>query len=420
MNNVKTSFCRDCLKDFRCSRKRCDYCRSPRIVYHKELEDLSIVHIDCDSFYAAVEKRDNPELSNVPVIVGGSKRGVVSTCCYIARKYGVESAMPIFKAQKLCPKAVFISPRHDRYREVSRNLRSYLEKLTPKIEFVSIDEGYLDLTGTRRLHGLYPAKLVAKAVQEIEINFGITVSIGLSYNKMLAKIASTKSKPRGFSIVGKGDTDEFLTKLTVREINGIGKKLSEKLNKAGIFCLGDIQTKDKRDLVIQFGDTIRLLFNLIESREKSSVNAKNESKSISTEQTFAQSLKRKSEIKKFLWAASVKVSDAAKKQNVVTQSVHIKLKKENFKTLTRSLTLNSGTNLASEIYNAGLVLLEKEISHAPFRLIGIGIGKIEEINGTLHSNDFFKNQEKDLEDATDKIRNKYGSDSIFPGIMIDE
>ncbi len=420
MEKVNTSLCRDCLTDFASKIKRCDYCRSPRIVYHKELESLSVVHIDCDSFYAAVEKKDNPNLSNVPVIVGRSKRGVVSTCCYIARKYGVQSAMPIFKAQKLCPEAVFITPRHDRYREVSRDLRSYLEKLTPKIEFVSIDEGYLDLTGTKRLHGVYPAKLIAKTVQNIENKFGITVSIGLSYNKMLAKIASTKSKPRGFSIVGKGDTTEFLNKLDVKEINGVGKKLSEKLNRAGIFSLGDLFTKNKEDLVLRYGDTLKLLFNLIESRESASINTENERKSISTEQTFVRSLKRKSEIKKFLWSASVKVSDIAKTQNVASKSVHIKLKKEDFKSLTRSLTLNSNTNLASEIYNAGLMLLEKEISHAPFRLIGIGIGKLEECNGTIVSNDLFTKKEKNLEDATDKIRKKYGSGSIFPGILIDK
>ena len=412
------SFCRDCLTDLIGIQRRCTSCRSPRIIQHGELGILSIAHIDCDSFFAAVEKRDDPKLANIPVVVGGSQRGVVSTCCYIARTYGIHSAMPIFKAKKLCPNAVFLPPRHDRYKSVSAELKKLLFKLTPKIEFSSIDEGYLDLSGTLRLHGTIPAKSLAKAVIEIEEKLGITVSIGLSYNKTLAKIASTFSKPRGFSIIGKSDTDKFLSTLPVRKINGVGRKFSKRLGDEGIITLGDISKKNKRDLISKFGESMASLFNLLEKNESSLITNNTKRKSISTEKTFSKNLSKISEIKKFLWEASVRISDEAKSKQVSGRTIQLKLKKDNFKLLTRSLTLQSPSQFARDIYPAALLLLEREINHAPFRLIGVGLENFEASDDQQIFNDLLHNKATHLENATDKIRKKYGNDSIFPGLLL--
>ena len=417
----KISFCRDCLSDLDDSDiTRCKFCRSPRVICHQELDKLSIAHIDCDSFFAAVEKKDNPELANLPVIVGGTKRGVVSTCCYIARSYGIKSAMPIFLAKKLCPNAIYLKPRHERYRSVSKELRHFLEKLTPEIEFISIDEGYLNLRGTNKLHGMTPAKAIAKIILEIEKRIGITVSIGLSYNKTLAKIASTQSKPRGFSIIGKNDSDEFLATLSVEKISGIGEKLSKKLNSVGIFALGDILKKNRKELLANFGDTMIFLYNLLEKKNTTSFGIETARKSISTEKTFLESMKKHRDMKKFLWTASLKISDTAKDLGVYGKTIRLKLKKDNFKTLNRSLTLNSATQMTSEIYSAALTLLEKDISKAPFRLIGLGLENFEPDNSSHTLDNFFNDHSKKLEDATDGIRKKYGGNSIFPGIVIND
>ena len=180
------------------------------MVAHDELGQLSIAHMDCDAFYASVEKRDNPTLRDRPVIVGGGTRGVVSTCCYIARIKGVRSAMPMFQALKLCPEAVVVKPRFPAYLEASRAIRAMMEELTPSIEPLSLDEAFLDLSGTARLHGAPPAVLLARLTKRMEDELGLTGSIGLSHNKFLAKIASDLDKPRGFSVIGRAETESFL------------------------------------------------------------------------------------------------------------------------------------------------------------------------------------------------------------------
>src|ERR1700743_2093508 len=198
-------FCRDCLHDLEINTKRCRACGSPRLVRHRALASLNLAHIDCDAFYATVEKRDNPETPDKPVIIGGGKRGVVSAACYISRTYGVRSAMPMFKALELCPSAAVIRPDMAKYVRVGREGRQAMQALTPLVEPLSIDEAFLDLSGTQRVHGMIPAKVLARFAREVERNIGITVSVGLSCNKFLAKIASDMDKPRGFAVL---DQDE--------------------------------------------------------------------------------------------------------------------------------------------------------------------------------------------------------------------
>jgi DNA polymerase-4 len=188
------AFCRDCLRDTG-DALRCPACFSPRILRHAELDTLTICHVDCDAFYATIEKRDDPTLADKPLIIGGGKRGVVSTACYIARTFGIRSAMPMFEARRLCPHATIVRPNMEKYADVSRRVRALMLDMTPQVEPISIDEAFMDLAGTARLHGMSAAKVLARFAARVEKEIGITVSIGLAANKFLAKIASDLERP---------------------------------------------------------------------------------------------------------------------------------------------------------------------------------------------------------------------------------
>ncbi|HHS89004.1 MAG TPA: DNA polymerase IV, partial [Rhodobacteraceae bacterium] len=246
------ALCRDCLSQFDAGR-RCPDCHSPRVISHPELFDLTIAHMDCDAFYASVEKRDNPGLADKPVIIGGGKRGVVSTACYVARIHGVHSAMPMFQALKLCPEAVVIKPRMSAYVEASRAIRAMMDELTPVVEPLSLDEAFMDLSGTRQLHGAPPAVMLARLVRRMEDELGLTGSIGLSHNKFLAKVASDLDKPRGFSVIGRAETADFLRNKPVRMIWGVGQAMQASIDKAGIHTFADLLRWDRRDLNARFG-----------------------------------------------------------------------------------------------------------------------------------------------------------------------
>jgi DNA polymerase-4 len=231
--------CRDCLETYPdpaagAAAQRCPACDSPRLIWHPDLDRLSFAHIDCDAFYASVEKRDRPELRDKPVIVGGGQRGVVSAACYVARLYGVHSAMPMFKALKACPDAVVIRPDMAKYVAVGRTIRERMLALTPMVEPLSIDEAFLDLSGTEALHHGWPARSLARLVKGIEEEMNLTASIGLSYNKFLAKIASDLDKPRGFAVLGYGAAQSFLAEQPVGIIWGVGKSLRATLARDGI------------------------------------------------------------------------------------------------------------------------------------------------------------------------------------------
>ena len=231
------ALCRDCLADVPPDGARCPACGGSRILVHPELGELTIAHLDCDAFYAAVEKRDDPSLDGKPLIVGGGgQRGVVATACYEARKFGVKSAMPMFQALKLCPHAVVIRPTMSKYAAVARDIRAMLLSLTPLVEPLSLDEAYLDLSGTARLHGMAPAKTMAALAKRIEQRIGITVSVGLSHNKFLAKLASDLEKPRGFAVIGRAEAKDFLRERSIAIIRGVGPVLEKRLSKDGILA----------------------------------------------------------------------------------------------------------------------------------------------------------------------------------------
>src|SRR5436309_5885970 len=255
------AFCRDCLRDTG-DAQRCPACFSPRILRHAELDTLTICHVDCDAFYATIEKRDDPSLADKPLIIGGGKRGVVATACYIARTFGIHSAMPMFKARKLCPHATVISPDMAKYVRVGREVRKLMFDLTPQVEPLSIDEAFMDLTGTERLHGMSPAQSLACFSRRIETAIGITVSIGLSANKFLAKIASDMDKPRGFAVLGKDEAAAFLSPKPVGFIWGVGKVSAARLQRDGYNTIADLQRADETALMKRYGVEGRRLWRL--------------------------------------------------------------------------------------------------------------------------------------------------------------
>ncbi|MFN7595394.1 MAG: DNA polymerase IV, partial [Cereibacter sp.] len=369
------ALCRDCLTRFS-GGPRCPACRSPRLVAHAELETLAIAHMDCDAFYASVEKRDNPALRDLPVIVGGGTRGVVSTCCYIARISGVRSAMPMFQALKLCPQAVVVKPRMSVYAEVSRQIRALMERLTPAIEPLSLDEAFLDLTGTERLHGAPPAVLLARLVRQMEEGLGITGSVGLSHNKFLAKIASDLDKPRGFSVIGRGDTAEFLRPMPVRIIWGVGEAGQAALAAAGIRTIADLLRWDRRDLQARFGSMGDRLFHLARGEDTRPVKRDERMKSISAETTFDEDTSDPGVLDGHLWRLAERVADRAKAKDLAGRTITLKLKRADFRIVTRRHSLPDPTHTADRLYREARALHDAARDPGPFRLIGIGLSDL--------------------------------------------
>lgn len=415
-------FCRDCLAATVAAERRCLACGSPRLVRHPELNDLSIAHIDCDAFYAAIEKRDNPTLADQPVIVGGGTRGVVSTACYVARIKGVKSAMPMFKALKLCPEAVVIKPNMAKYAEAGRAVRALMQTLTPLVEPLSIDEAFLDLTGTARLHGRAPALSLAHLINDIARDVGITASVGLSYNKYLAKVASDLEKPRGFSVLGKAEATSFLAARPVSLIWGVGRAMQEQLARDGITLIGQLQSMDKADLMRRYGVMGARLYHLSRGEDARSVHRDDASKSISAETTFNTDIAAYEDLRPILWRLSEKVSRRAKGEGLAGNTVVLKLKTADFKSRTRNVTLAEPTVLAARIYEAAEPLLKREATGPKFRLIGVGITNLSEADPT-HEQDTLDEKtatRAKAELAMDKLRDKFGKKAVERGIALRE
>jgi len=411
------ALCRDCLTAFD-SGARCPSCRSPRVLAHPELDRLSIAHMDCDAFYASVEKRDNPALRDQPVIVGGGQRGVVSTCCYIARIQGVRSAMPMFQAMKLCPQAVVIKPRMSAYVEASRAIRAMMEVLTPAIEPLSLDEAFLDLTGTERLHGAPPAVLLARLTKRMEDELGLTGSVGLSHNKFLAKIASDLDKPRGFSVIGQAETANFLKNKPVRIIWGVGTATQAALEKAGIRTISDLLRWDRADLTARFGHMGDRLWHLARGQDQRRVNRDEKPKSISKETTFFEDTADPDILDGHLWRLSEQVADRAKAKDLAGRTVTLKLKRGDFQLVTRRLSLGDPTQLTDRIYRAARALFDQAGAKGPFRLIGVGIADLTrgaEADAIADLLDPDARKREGAERATDAIRARFGQDAIIKG-----
>lgn len=411
------ALCRDCLTRFEAG-ARCPTCHSPRVLAHAELNSLSIAHMDCDAFYASVEKRDNPDLRDKAVIVGGGTRGVVSTACYLARIHGVRSAMPMFQALKLCPDAVVVKPRMAVYVDASRAIRAMMEKLTPAIEPLSLDEAFLDLTGTERLHGAPPAVLLARLVRDMESQLGLSGSVGLSHNKFLAKIASDLDKPRGFSVIGVAETEAFLRPKPVRIIWGVGTATQTTLEATGIRTISDLLRWDRTDLAARFGSMGDRLWHLARGLDTRRVNRDERLKSISKETTFFEDTADPDLLDGHLWRLSEQVADRAKAKGLAGKTVTLKLKRVDFQLLSRRQSLSDPTQLTDRIYRVARGLFDLAGNRGPFRLIGVGISDlVPEVQADLSADllDPHSAKRAAAEKATDAIRARFGKEAIIKG-----
>jgi DNA polymerase-4 len=412
------AFCRDCLAESAAEDAVCRACGSSRLIAHAELRELDIAHVDCDAFYAAVEKRDNPTLVDKAIIVGGSRRrGVVLTCCYNARKFGVRSAMPMFQAMQLCPHATVVSPDMEKYASVAREVRAVLKTLTPVVEPVSLDEAYLDLSGTERLHGMTPAKTMAKAAGAIERTLGITVSVGLSYNKFLAKLASDLKKPRGFAVIGRAEARSFLSDKPVWMIRGVGPVLQKRLGTDGITRIGELQDLGETRLVARYADTGRWLYRLAIGEDERSIEADGESKSVSSETTFEFDIADFVDLERILWEQCEHLSARAKSAQIGGRTVVLKLKTAQFRIRTRSATLDDPTQLADVMFRVGRTLLQREADGTRYRLLGIGLSKLEPA-GKCDPKDLLDPRaarRADVERAMDAVRAKFGDAAVRKG-----
>ncbi len=411
------TLCRDCLILDPGPGPRCHACAGRRILRHPELHQLSIAHIDCDAFYASVEKRDRPELRDKPVIVGGGRRGVVSAACYTSRLYGVRSAMPMFKALKLCPDAVVIKPEMRKYSTIGRHIREMMLETTPLVEPLSIDEAFLDLTGTEALHSGPPARTLAALALRIEKEERLTVSIGLSFNKSLAKIASDLDKPHGFSVLGRGDAQGFLAEQPVSLIWGVGKALRAQLERAGIRKIGDLLEHEEAELVLRFGSMGKRLYRFARGQDERPVSPNSPAKSISSETTFNVDLVSSETLERELWPLCETVSRRLKRANLAGRAVVLKLKTADFRLITRHRRLEDPTQLAARLFEAARPLLAKEADGRAFRLIGIGTDDLCKAEEADQPNLLEPDRKRRVavEAAIDSLRDKLGDKAIQRG-----
>jgi DNA polymerase-4 len=413
------ALCRDCQQETPGEARRCQACGSPRLLRHEERDRLCVAHVDCDAFYAAVEKRDDPSLRDRPLIIGGGKRGVVSTACYIARTYGVRSAMPMFKALEACPDAVVIPPNMAKYVAVGREVRQLMLELTPLVEPMSIDEAFLDLAGTQRLHGASPALSLLRFAARVESAVGITVSIGLSYCKFLAKVASDLDKPRGFSLIGQGEAVAFLRDRPVGLIWGVGNVAQQRLAKDGILTIGDLQTREQADLLRRYGAEGTRLWRLARGIDMRPVTPEHETKSISAETTFDSDIADAETLARILYGLCEKVASRSRKQELAGASITLKLKTADFRLITRSRAGLAPTQLTSRIFACARELLDKVSDGTRYRLIGVGLGDLrpasEADRGDLLDTGIAR--EKATEAAVERLREKFGPDAIIKGIV---
>jgi DNA polymerase-4 len=383
---------------------------------HPELERLTIAHMDCDAFYASVEKRDRPELRDRPVIVGGGKRGVVTTACYIARISGPRSAMPMFKALKLCPEAVVIKPDFTKYRTESRRIMAKIQALTPLVQPLSLDEAWIDLSGTERLNGGPPVLQLARLQAEIEREVGITVSIGLAANKFLAKVASDIDKPRGFTVIGAEEAQAFLAPRAVSILPGVGPAFVQSLERAGLRTVGDLARAEPRDLADRFGAYGLRLAQLSRGLDNRPVDPAEPRKGISAETTFDEDHSGRAALEDRLWPLCEKVAAITRREAVVGRAVVLKLRTSDFRILTRRRTLAVPTQTAKTLFQVGRELLAPEIGRLSYRLIGIGVADL--LDGAGSAEDLFagdENRARRSEKAVDALRAKYGAAAVVSG-----
>ena len=396
----------------------CGECHSRNIRSHPELFDLTIAHIDCDAFYASIEKRDNPDLSHKPVIVGGGDRGVVAAACYIARRYGVRSAMPTWQALKRCPEAVVIKPRMAHYTKVSRQVRNHMLSLTPLVQPISIDEAFLDLSGTQKYHKCSPAEALMRLQKHIYADIGITVSIGLGPNKSIAKMASDRDKPDGFFVIGVTEAETWLAPQPVSVLFGIGKATIKKLHSAGYHSCADLVAADERHLAAVLGSQARQIMSLAKGIDQRPVTPERAPKSVSNETTFSRDLSDFTDLEAALERLCSKLAKRLKASQLTGATVTLKLKRSDHRIITRSYSLDTPTNKAHILFDVGRRLLASETKkQISYRLLGIGVSHLDHMTTqTLFDhNGGVDDKRNRLEAAMDQLQGKLGDRIIQSG-----
>ncbi|MBK1663057.1 DNA polymerase IV [Rhodospirillum rubrum] len=372
-----TGLCRDCLCEVLTPSGSCPGCGSARVVRHPGLALLDIAHIDCDAFYASVEKRDNPSLRDRPLIVGHpGGRGVATTACYIARRFGARSAMPMFKCLDLCPDAVVIPPDMAKYKAVSAQVRAIMLEATHRLEPLSLDEAYLDLSEGEHRFARPPAVSLAAIARRVEREIGITVSIGLSSNRFLAKLASDMNKPQGFTVIDEAEAPALLAPMPVKRLHGVGAATERRLAELGLHTIGDLQGRPEADLLARFGKIGRALYAHAWGRGGRTISPDRETKSISAETTFERDLSRLADLAQALGPLSERVAHALSRNALAGATVVLKLKTHDFRILTRHARLGDPTARAEVIASAARRLLERESDGRRFRLIGVGMADL--------------------------------------------
>ncbi len=384
-----------------------------------------IIHLDMDAFYASVEMLDNPEFKGKPVIVGGgSQRGVVSAASYEARKYGVHSALAIAIAHKRCPHGVFVRPRMARYREISSHIMAIFRRFTPLVEPLSLDEAFLDVTSSERLFG--PAEFIAKTIRLLVKNeTGLTVSAGVAGCKLVAKIASDYEKPDGLTIVGVGKDREFLAPLPIDLMWGVGKAGLKELRKLGVRSIEDLIKFPMDFLLKKFGKQGIHFYNASRAEDNRPVEPEREAKSIGHENTFDKDMLSLVEIHKELLGLSVRVAKRLRDHQLTARTLTVKTKYYDFVQTTRSKTLQDVTDDSAVLYKEGLKLLqETQVGRKPLRLLGLTCANL--VNSwqprqiDLFGSENELQERKRLNQAVDKITEKFGNSSILPGSLVKE
>ena len=372
------TLCRDCFAvspSAADENARCPKCGSPRLVSHPDLFELRVAHLDCDAFYASVEKRDAPELRLQPLVIGGGRRGVVAAACYMARQYGIHSAMPMFKARAACPHAVVVRPNMGKYKAVGTEVRALMRQVTPVIEPVSIDEAFLDFSTLSHL-AEPPALALARLATRVEALLGVTVSIGLAPNKFLAKIASDLDKPRGFAVIGSRDALAFLRPKPVGMIHGVGQATRKRMAADGIARIGQLRRLPVAELARRYGSFGESLAYYARGIDRRRVRPSRPTKSISGETTFDDPIRNAAELATRLSPLAKRVADRLQSSGYLGATVTLKLKTAGFQTLTRSHTLPEATDRWHVIDSTAQALLAREAGKTAFRLIGVGVANL--------------------------------------------
>lgn len=379
-----------------------------------------ILHLDMDAFYASVEQYDQPHLRGRPVVVGGHRqRGVVCAASYEARAFGVHSAMPMARAVQLCPQAVVLPVRMQRYREVSREIFSIFAEFTDQIEPLSVDEAFLDVTGSRALFGS-GGEIAQEIRRRVRVETGLAVSAGIATNKFLAKMASEAAKPDGLKEITPGEVDDFLLSLPVSALWGVGRTAEEKLAAYGISTVAGLRTLSLEALRKHFGKNGARLYELCRGIDSRPVRSDEESKSIGHEDTFEFDLLDPEEIRRALLSLSERVASRLRRKKLQGSRVTLKVKYADFTTITKSKTLNIGISNGSVIFQQATELMEKTDSSRPIRLLGITLSTLDPLGSG--QSDLFEDKNRKrlcrLDQAVDKLQRKYGENGVRKGSLL--